>query len=1000
MGMNQDLPWALIIGIEHFAAKVLAKELSSKDINVVGVGEYVGGLDEIKNFSYSSNLDEIENGSFNYVFDFKGEIEEWNEKVNKSEKVTLIRINKDQTSQKIINKLKELDLDWRIVEAFGVYGPEMEEDEDNIGVGFLVRALKETVSNKNLTLPPVDKELRLLSVPDLVEAVLRASFLSGTNEEIFLATGNVINSEKIAETLINEGKMTRFKVISKEMDLINWDERKIEDTQQRLRWSPEVKFEDGIKETLQYFFMKLDEESRKKPNIKIEKKEEKIIKEKKQFFEVVPVGEETEESQVEVVEEIEEIEEEPEEIKGEEAMEVKNEWPEFVKKNSGFKTWNFNEKEIDLKKEDVVEEEMDKVEDKEEKIIIASPPVLEVKKKKKININWKFNKKILLVGLAILLIIFLWVPVNWGLRTRSAVKSISKAQELIKNKNYEQATKLINKQSKAIKGLDEEVDDLGLNKITFVRNIQSGFKTIEETLDLERSLIPLAQSSETISDAIFLDKEINWTKEIKTVETNINEVAAKMGIVQARLTGDWSWLPATYRSSLQKKTAELSQAKKYLDLGVKSIKLIPELIGTEGKKKEYLVLFQNENEIRPGGGFIGSYGILSFEKGKLINLDIKDIYDSDGQLQGHVEPPEEIKKYLGEAGWFMRDANWNANFPDTAIDLQWFLEKETGRKVDGVIGVNLAVAKAIIGATGEIFIPDFNETINKDNLYEQAEFYAETKFFPGSKQKASFLGALGKHLFEKIRNLKPDQKLELILALLDSLEKNDTQLALNQQEAAKVTADLGWNGAMYQGKCSAENCLSDFLYIVEANLGVNKANYFLYRNVEEQIEITNSSLNRIVKINYENTAKNTNWPGGNYKNYVRIYLPKNIRLTEVSIMTGNDVSTERIYRGDELKVKEVNNKTEVGFLVEVPVTKKKTVIIEYTSDINLGNKFSYVNYIQRQSGFGDTGFVTLISFPRDLQPVQVQPNASLVGGKLLFNNRLDKDLKLGVELVK
>jgi hypothetical protein len=330
------------------------------------------------------------------------------------------------------------------------------------------------------------------------------------------------------------------------------------------------------------------------------------------------------------------------------------------------------------------------------------------------------------------------------------------------------------------------------------------------------------------------------------------------------------------------------------------------------------------------------------------------------------------------------------------------LDKEIGRKVDGVIGVDLAVAKAILGVVGEIYVPDFKEKINKDNLYEQAEYYSEKNFFPGSNQKASFLGGLGKQLFEEIKNLKTDQDMILGKTIIDLLEKNEIRMALNQKDSAKILADLGWDGAMYQGKCALESCLADYLYLVEANLGVNKANYFLYRNIEEQIDISTGSISRIVKINYENTAKNTNWPGGDYKNYLRVYLPTDINLAQVSVTDGDNLTSQRIYNPDELKIRQEGNKKEVGFLVVVPANKKRTVEIRYSSGIDLSQKtkFSYLNYIQKQPGFGDTGFVTLISYPSEWQPSQVQPAASLVGGKLLFNQKLDRDIKMGVELGK
>jgi hypothetical protein len=68
----------------------------------------------------------------------------------------------------------------------------------------------------------------------------------------------------------------------------------------------------------------------------------------------------------------------------------------------------------------------------------------------------------------------------------------------------------------------------------------------------------------------------------------------------------------------------------------------------------------------------------------------------------------------------------------------------------------------------------------------------------------------------------------------------------------------------------------------------------------------------------------------------------------------------------------------------------------------LGDKkeFTYMKYIQKQPGTGETGLVSLVSFGEEWQPIQVEPAASLVGGKLLFNQKLSKDIKMGVVLGK
>jgi hypothetical protein len=967
--MRGSIPRALIYGIDHFAAGKLAKKLLDQEIEVLGIGEDFLKIEDKENFQFKMELGE-EDVDFNYIFDFVGDNKVWEKAKEEQSKLTIISVNDRTLANRVEKESRHLDCNWRLVESYGVYGPQMPEE------GFLFEAIEKAIQNKNLTLPSLDLVYRILNVEDLVEAVLRANFLSGTDKERFLVLGEETNSEEMAAVLIDEAKMTTNKVIQEDIKIDSWRKTEVLENWEKLRWKPEVNFKEGIKETLQYFFSKMDEESRKKKPVEIPKKNwevavEPILKKKEKRFLEVMVEEEKPK------EELKEIE-----------IEVKKK-PE-------------TRKESKLSKIEIVEDDEIEVEDEKEeenKIPLNLPLTRETLKISKIVNN---RPKYGLIFFLSLLVILILMPINWMGVGFFSYKNIFAAEKLIQQKKYSQADITTKKSLKKVQNLDLKIDDWGLNRFALMRNYQTVLKTMEDVFILENKAIELAKNGEEINGAIFNGRQINWNSNLERLKTELTDIESQIGILQARLKGNWKWLPGRWEDLPLKISKQLDETKLIVDLSNKATNVLPEFLGLDGKRREYLVLLQNENELRPTGGFIGSYAILSFEKGKLINFEIKDVYEADGQLKGHVEPPEEIKNYLGEAGWFMRDANWNADFSQTSKDLQWFLEKETGRKVDGVIGLNLEVIKTILETTGEVFVPDFNEKINKDNLYEQAEFYAETKFFPGSTQKASFLGGLGKQLFEEVRNLKTDKMALLYKGIINLLGKNEIQVYLNQKKGEETLSNLGWSGTLYKGKCNSDKCYADYLFLVEANFGVNKANYFLYRNIEQSINISNNSVDRVLKINYENTAKSTAWPGGDYKNYLRIYLPTNIILGQVSLVDANDPNSKKIYNSSEIKIMDVNDKREVGLLLTVPVNSKRILQIQYSSPINLDGKntFSYLNYIQKQSGFGNTGLVTLVSFPKDFQPTQVQPEASLVGGKLLFNQKLDGNIKMGVELGK
>ena len=957
--MRNGVPKALIIGSDNFIARKLADRLVENDIQV---------------------LKDNPSEDIDYIFDFIGKPDFWDIGNKDEVKVCVVTIDDQTEAKKLEKELLNMDINWRLVSAYGVYGVGMRKR------GFLSDAFILAAKNKNLVLPSLSLKYRLLADDDLIEAIIRASMLRGTDGQVYTILGQETDTKEVAGALIDKAKMTRLQVIQSELHVGGWDTKVVEENWRKLKWKPVKNFEDGVEATLQYFLTLVDEEARKQ---KMQQKEKKKIT----YRSFIP-EKELDDRRSKALKRFE--------------VEVEKEEPAFAKATAG-KEEEFEIKQIvkqqpkqviavepkeEVIEEEIREEEAEKVEEIKpvEKPVVYNTNTFRIKKKR--GFGW--------VWWVVLTIIVLWLPGSLIMRGFRLKNDISKIGKLLVAQDFEKVQKLIPKAKQNVRSTEELVDELSLNKIGIFANYQELLRVGEGVLDLCDKAVGVGKIADDFNKAIFHDKSIMWETEIGQLDSLLTETESQIGLLEARAKGNLTWMPKRFKDVISKMVGKMGDMRDTIFKARKLVEVLPELIGTDGKKREYMVLFQNEMELRAGGGFLGSYGLLSFEGGKLLNFEIKDIYEADGQLKGHVEPPVPIKDILGEGGWFMRDANWQASFPAAVLDIQWFLEKETGRKVDGVIGINLSVAKAILEVVGEINLPDYGEKINKNNLFEQAEFYAETKFFPGSGQKANFLSGLGRQLFESIKSLNSEKQYKLLEALLTQFEKNELQMVLNNKESARVLGDLGWDGAMYSGKCGTDRCEADYVYLVESNFGVNKANYFIYRGIEEAVDITNTSIKRTLKINYENTAKNTSWPGGDYKNYLRVYLPTGINLESIRIINGNDISKVEMIGGDKLNLAEYAGKTELGFLVMVPVNGKRTVEIKYSSSIDLTGKeqFSYLNYFQKQSGFGDTGLVVLVSFPKAYQVLQVEPLASMVGNKVLFNTKLDRDARLGVEIGK
>ncbi len=432
----------------------------------------------------------------------------------------------------------------------------------------------------------------------------------------------------------------------------------------------------------------------------------------------------------------------------------------------------------------------------------------------------------------------------------------------------------------------------------------------------------------------------------------------------------------------------------------------PEVVPATGKKT-YLVVFQNSAELRPTGGFIGSYALVKIDNGRLLDWKIYDIYTADGLLRGTIAPPDEILHFLGQQGWFMRDANWAADFPLTAKRLLWFLEKETGQTADGVVAVNLGAVQKLLEATGPLALSDFNQTVSAGDFFQKAEFSSEINFFAGSTQKRDFLGAVAKAILEKMTADTNKNYPALASALVASLNEKDILLYFNSREAQKAALSAGWSGTVEKEEClrSLKNCLM----LVEANLGANKANYFVKRSLRVDSVISKGGdIENTVTVLYRNDSPSDTWPGGAYKNYLRFLIPKGSRLVSFDLGSGQKPIVSPVLTAAELarispdeffvfQSKE-NNFDSIGTLVEIPIETDRTIVFRYRlpSKMSFANsKSAYDFFFLKQPGTNADLLDFSLDYPSFLTPVKSggrNGNVPLVfNQKLIYNSDLGSD---------
>jgi len=433
--------------------------------------------------------------------------------------------------------------------------------------------------------------------------------------------------------------------------------------------------------------------------------------------------------------------------------------------------------------------------------------------------------------------------------------------------------------------------------------------------------------------------------------------------------------------------------------------IMPALMGYDAKK-EYLLLFMNNAELRPTGGFIGSVGRLVVENGKVLEFTIQDVYDHDGQLTRHIEPHYIIRRNL-QPHLYLRDSNFDLDFQRSASLSAMIYNLESKNTPDGVVAVDFNLVKKILEITGPIKLSAYDKTIDSENSLDFLQNTIEENFFPGSTQKKDILNDLFKNITIKLEQ-NPEYLVSIGLALPQLLEEKHILLAYQKPHIQSLLSALNFGGHIPMTNKDDENTIYDILGFNEANIGVNKVNKDLSKSIFYEADLT-SRLSK-AKISFRNSSKTDD-----YKTYLRLIAPKNSVLLNLKI-NGKVVETidaiidPRIYEAPNFSpdksVYEVDSTNDYdkkifGTVVEVRRGEIKSVEFEYTNPLLFLNdgKNEYDLYVIKQPGTDKTQSLFSVLFPDDFIAKGDSIN-SFGNGNIKIENELKTDLDYKVFFTK
>jgi nucleoside-diphosphate-sugar epimerase len=470
--------------------------------------------------------------------------------------------------------------------------------------------------------------------------------------------------------------------------------------------------------------------------------------------------------------------------------------------------------------------------------------------------------------------------------------------------------------------------------------------TVQGARQLVDAVYPLTQYMQDFEPAIdFQTSTPTTTREYRSYLEEIEKNTYKLEEADYRISLASEIITnlntTVFPKALQDKIIEFKEIISQIEEGTESFKAVnsflPDLLGVD-ERKRYLILFQNEGEIRSTGGWLTSYGIVGVEGGQIRELFVDDIYNADGTLKvqnKRFTPPRSMSNALELTNWPFSLVNWHPDLSDTLTEAEPFIyELGKGSSLEGLITIDVSFVEELLERWGGIEVPGETELITSENLNSKI-FQMHEEFVPGSSQKTTFLANLANEIVKKLLSMNVADLMGIADIFEKTLNEKHLQATFKNKDAYNFFSSRDWANSM-------SNEYNDAPISIDWNWGGNKANLYLDKNYSLTINVKDEdTVDFIYSITVENSSTENVYPEGDYINYQRIYIPPQAKILRISGIEENDYS---VYRESGFKV--------IGGWFNTPIESINTLDVSYRIEREDGDS-NFPIVIQEQNAFFD-----------------------------------------------
>jgi hypothetical protein len=542
-------------------------------------------------------------------------------------------------------------------------------------------------------------------------------------------------------------------------------------------------------------------------------------------------------------------------------------------------------------------------------------------------------------------------------------------------------------------------------------------------LDMAQELAQLGRRATTAIAPLWPPEAMNGrlslpvlTRWLQVLQPAMTSWPAQIDRVQtARQRIDTAYLSPRVRGLLERYDEAYPLAK----TGLMLMQSAPQLLGAD-RPRTYLLLFQNEDELRATGGFISAAGRVTVDAGKIISLTVEDSYAVDDFTTPYPDPPAPLRDYMGIDLWVFRDSNWSPDFPTAARQAISLYTQTRGGTIDGVIALDQRVVEALVDGLGPLDI-DGQTIANAPAMRD----YMRRAWAPAGQssagewivQRKNFIGRVMQLLLDRLLNGGETNWPALGQALNRVLRSRDLAIVLLDAQLNEPLHVTQLDGALRPG-------IGDYLMVVDTNMGFNKASVAMQQAMQYTVTLaadrepqatlaisyanTNPAngscsprpLNYDLTITYDQLVQQCYWV------YRRVLTPSGSQLDTASRhpATAEELATGRASDG-ATRVTAEDGKTVFGTFLVVPRQQGVESLVSYTLPASVvqrdSDQLRYHLVWQKQPGASAWPVRVTVQWTAGWRLRQTQPQPVRAADRSAsFEFALDRDQEIDVILGK